>query len=856
MADYYKAGGIIPPAQKQFKEEGNHKSNVLAYTSLTLGILSVVVLILLNITNITMTIKKDANQGNPTSKPWMTAEQGVKLNDLVESDLIPKTNLINNMVSYQIPTSLTQIYSLIKRDVLQACTPKFDHEGNQCPVHSDPFHSGSFSLINRNSFSRCPDPNNNLGMRESIKMMDYPSFIPGPTKPGGCSRDPSFDLSNKLFAYTHNVVPQGCGYTETTMQYFNIGRVTDVNADMPFFEILTQWYLDDGLNRKSCTVVASDEGAWILCIVTSESEERDYANQGIGRVFIGYLDIYGRRKSWYIDEPEIQFDLPMAAMYFSGGSGVADDGKIYVLIYGGLVTPVSGDVFCDAPGCDNPSQEMCKKASMPKSRSQRQMVNGIFIFDDNPTETPKPIVKIIQPSQNWVGARGRLFKTDYPKIFFIYVSSDSWHSLPKVGVVAVSDEVYLHWVENVAVSRPGPETCMYGNRCPQECLGAPYTDIFPLDSNFEIGISVTLKSYQVNKNPVITLITQNKIISETEVTNDHHGAQYTTTSCFKYSRSLWCLSIVAFEPATVGERAPVPILYKVPVYCKAAGARLTIPVPYFSNGSRPIVVLTKELYPPEVPRIQNPGDFDKLQLSPYHFEKPGTTGAPSTTQRSITHSIQSVSSNQVHQTDPTAPNGATTAPNHPQTNGSSHETGNNPAPTTEPATSAQTTRTTSTPHQDATTTPQTTTTTSTNQKTTSSPGPTSSTHNVTKREITQEDTRDRTGGASESQPNNQGRKDTREMIIVPRKNKIGMETTRRNGGSRVHKNKKAKDTQALSGTIDQSETHQGFWQHVSSYLLPIQSDYYGLEGSGLDDTDFFKPKGVTPIPYNRIMIYQ
>ncbi|AVM86018.1 G protein [Mount Mabu Lophuromys virus 1] len=854
MADYYKTGGIITPVKKPTEEERNHKSNVLAYTSLILGILSVIVLILLNITNITMTIKKDSINGALNSKPIMTETQGNKISDLIESDLIPKTNLINNMVSYQIPTSLTQIYSLIKRDVLQACTPKFDHEGSQCPVNSNPFHSGSFSLINRNTFSRCPDPNNNLGMRESIKLMDYPSFIPGPTRPGGCSRDPSFDLGNKIFAYTHNVVPQGCGYTEMTMQYFNIGRVTDVNADMPFFEILTQWYLDDGLNRKSCTVVTSDEGAWILCIVTSESEEKDYADQGIGRVFIGYMDIYGRKKSWYLDEPEIQFDLPMAAMYFSGGSGVSDEGKIYVLIYGGLMTAVSGDVFCDAPGCDNPSQDMCKKASMPKSRSQRQMVNGLFIFDDNPLEAPKPIVKLIPPSQNWVGSRGRLYKSDYPKIFFLYISSDSWHSLPKIGIIAVGDQTYLHWVENVAVSRPGPENCMYGNRCPQECLGAPYTDIFPLDSNFEIGISVTLKSYQVNKNPVITLVTQNKIISETEVTNDHHGAQYTTTSCFKYARSLWCLSIVAFEPATVGERAPVPLLYKVPVYCKASGTRLTIPIPYFSNGSRPIVVLTNELYPPEVPKFQTQDDFNKLQLSPYHFERPGTTGPPSTTSKlQTTRSLHVDTSTQViKQVTPTTLSEPTTREQTPTT---ANTLSTKEMLTTVKTIDENTTRITAQHHD--TTQRSTITTLNKTAQTTEGTGQ----HQITTHNITRRDTTPNTDGHSIStarQPNIQSHtaKDENTPDIYNNVRRIGIQRETKTSRSRDRRPKKQKLDDYASKDQHNTFEDQGLWDKISSYLLPIQSDYYGIEDPELDSIDLFDYRHVTSSSHNRVMIYQ
>nr|QXU63476.1 G protein [Jeilongvirus sp.]QXU63484.1 G protein [Jeilongvirus sp.] len=615
MADYYKTGGFSTTIPKKIKDKAEESTSILAYSSLVLGIISVLVLIALNATNIVLSIKRDAATaaGSTSGSTGESNSQNNHLVDLIEGDLLPKTNLINNVVSYNIPSSLTQIYNYMRRDLMQACTPKFDHNGGQCPVGPNPYHSGSFSLLTRNFLQRCPDPNENIIMENGVHVLDFPSFVPGPTKPGGCMRDPSFSIGPKIFGYTHNVVGDGCDNIQLTTQYVSIGRVTDVDSDMPYFETLTQWYIDDGLNRKTCTVAVADDGTWIACIISTESDEQDYRTLGIGRVFIGYMDIYGRRMTWYLDENDISFSHNFAAIFFSVGSGIVESGKVYFLMYGGLVAPVSGNVMCSTPGCSNPSQTLCDEASKPKSRDGRQMVNAIMVFDDNPGETPRPKVKVLKPSQSWFGARGRLFTSAYDAYAFIYIASETWHALPQIGMVLLDDDLDVFWVENVATSRPGTNGCDFGNRCPKVCLTGYYTDLFPLDSIYQFAITITLKNPEHPVNPVLQVVSQNKVLYETTLVTANQSAHFTTTSCFKYTRSLWCLSIVALEPATVGARQPVPFLYRVPLSCKAKVLQTGLMLPRFEKTNRTQIMTTQELNPPQIPI--KPSDKEEAVVS-------------------------------------------------------------------------------------------------------------------------------------------------------------------------------------------------------------------------------------------------
>lgn len=577
MADYYRD----TDNPKKFKdEEKKHTANrvaTLTYASLVLGVISLFVLIALNLTNIAMIIRGNSlGQGGCADLDTLKSKIE-QIDSELQTDLKPKTGLINNMVSYQIPNILNQIQTTIKKDVLKACAPQFNYNKTQCPLSSNPVHSGSFSLLQRNFIQRCSQPNVNLYIGERISLTNFPSFVPGPTKPGGCNRHPSFGLSSKIFTYSHNVVPQGCNSSLKTTQYWSIGRITDVEADMPFFENLKGWYLDDGLNRKTCTVAAGEFGAWMACTISSESDLDDFRSPGVSRVFLGYMDIYGRQHEWYLSESEIEFTEPLSAMMFSIGSGLVEDGKVYFLIYGGLLIDRDIDAFCEAPRCSDPDQNICNQAQKPPEYANRQMVNGILYFNDDISKPIRPKVHIFPPNTNWFGTKGRIYKAPLDSYAYVYIASESWYPYLKLGLITLDEDFDLVWVINTAYTRPGSVNCDGSNTCPQNCKAYSYTDMFPLDGVYEYSLGMLYNHRASKEYPAVMLVNRQRMVYGEEILATPRHSGMTTTTCFRYGKNLWCLSIVSLEPATVGSRQPVPFLYKVVLKCRVPLSRSTGP---------------------------------------------------------------------------------------------------------------------------------------------------------------------------------------------------------------------------------------------------------------------------------------
>ncbi|UQM99592.1 cell attachment protein [Meliandou mastomys virus] len=567
MSTFYGTSPQITTTHGQEKGQTSTCQTILTMTSMIVGLLSLFTIIALNVTNITYLIGSGGTMKDIQDSQEEIIGSVKDMSGTILEEVKPKIDLINNVVSYSIPSQLTALQHILKNEVLKQCIPTFMFNDTACPVTENPKHSTYFKEINLHSISSCAGQGKFIQLVTPVEFTDYPSFIPGATKKNGCIRIPSFSLSSTIFSYCHNIIHRGCADDGISDQYFSIGRIADHGTDIPVIETITEWYLNDGLNRKSCSVASGEFDAIMACTIVTESEREDYNHAGIGKISISYMDVFGRKKEWILAEREIQFDYPYAAMYFSVGSGVIIDNQVYFLIYGGLMNPISGNAQCHAPGCNNPNQADCNNSQRPTWFYRRQVVNGIFRFTYSFDTRPGAVVKTLSPSNVWFGAEGRLMYFPYSNRTYIYIRSSSWHALPQTGIIEMSGDFPIRWVDQLAISRPGGDPCQASNRCPKECITGVYTDLFPLGSEYEHSVGVYLSSQKQRKNPIMVLINTTSIIFGLHVTTNQQLASYTTTTCFVFKMKLWCVSIVELSPGTVGEFVPVPFLYQLNLAC-------------------------------------------------------------------------------------------------------------------------------------------------------------------------------------------------------------------------------------------------------------------------------------------------
>ncbi|QZU27227.1 receptor-binding protein [Boe paramyxovirus] len=533
------------------------------------SLISLIVLIAVNIS----TLVKNNEQNNYLNEGKIDdVYQKLSVHSSDQAELIiPQISIINRQVSFQLPVQLASMQKDIVNDIAKICSPLYETNLTMCPVVLNPVHSPFFSLATPTLLENCFNNKTLPQLPENLSFSEFPSFIPGPTRPGGCSRTPSFSLSGSLFSYTHNIIEDKCKTTSHSSEFMALGVIVTGNNNSPKLENIKTWHLDDNLNRKHCTTVAKMNGAWFACNIVDSGELDDYATEGISKIYLSYRDIFGTTREWIYVSDEIQKDYGYNALYFGVGSGVIKDGKVYFLMYGGLSEYIDEDAYCHAPGCENPEQQICNQAQQPEQYNSCQMVNALLEFDDRITYKPRLKIITFSPSNVRFGSEGRLYGFPDEESIYIYLKSSSWHSLLQVGKFQLSNKPVIDWTVHYFMSRPGSDPCKANNRCPKSCVTGVYCDFYPFNTNYSLGISGYLRSQFDTINPWIRMASSTSLIAQSQLSSDNQKASYSTTTCFIYNRDLWCLTIFEFSPATIGEYQPVPFLYKVTTNCWKSG---------------------------------------------------------------------------------------------------------------------------------------------------------------------------------------------------------------------------------------------------------------------------------------------
>ncbi|UOL48916.1 attachment glycoprotein [Wufeng Typhlomys cinereus jeilongvirus 1] len=568
---YY--GSAASPSISQDGTDNSGYNKCVAIGTIILSILSLIILILLNGTNLVLVIKNEEKLNHNFDQLNQLGSHSEQLSVDLQTNIKPKIDLINNAVTYQLPSSLSQLMQYVRTDLTRICSLEGKNFScPQCPT-GDYSNSNLFRPYSSGTFDSCIRSGNNLVVQFPIAFKDTVSFIPAQTKFNTCIRSPSFDIGQNMYVYTHNMVDEGCENELTSTQVWVMGTISDDADGMPKFTNKLIWHLNDKLNRKSCSVAVIGYGSWMLCSLMDTTMADDVQSVGINRLFLGYMDPYGRKLSWIYETSEISFDYKYNCLYPSVGAGIVSKGNVYFLVYGALTNNIDLPAMCNAPLCESPNQGVCNNAQKPSLFGNKQVVNGILSFSNIISWKPALTVKTIKPSNNRFGAEGRLYKDYYTGNTLIYIRSSSWYPQPQVGLINLASATVTKWIDIVTIARPGANPCGFYNKCPAECVTGVYTDLFPLTSEFQYAATVYLRSVNTFVDPHAAIINTTTNLYWKRVTTIDQQSGMTTTTCFAFSGKNWCVSIVEMTPGTLGGSQPIMIMYKLPLECVSRSTR-------------------------------------------------------------------------------------------------------------------------------------------------------------------------------------------------------------------------------------------------------------------------------------------
>nr|WHS26628.1 hemagglutinin-neuraminidase [Respirovirus bovis] len=481
----------------------------------------------------------------------------------IQSGINTRLLTIQSHVQNYIPLSLTQQISDLRKFINELANKRDQQE---VPIQRMTHDSG-IEPLNPDKFWRCTSGNPSLASNPRIRLIPGPSLLAASTTVNGCIRIPSFVINNLIYAYTSNLIVQGCQDIGKSYQVLQIGIIT-INSDLvPDLNprVTHTFNIDD--NRKSCSLALLNTDVYQLCSTPKVDERSDYASIGIEDIVLDIITNNGLIITTRFTNDNITFDKPYAALYPSVGPGIYYKGKVIFLGYGGLEHAENGDVICNLTGCPGKTQRDCNQASYSPWFSNRRMVNSIIVVNKGVDTTFNLRVWTIPMRQNYWGSEGRLLLLGNK--IYIYTRSTSWHSKLQLGTIDITNysDIRINWTWHDALSRPGNDDCPWGHSCPDGCITGVYTDAYPLNPSGSVVSSVILDSRKSRENPIITYATDTRRVNELAIYNRTLPAAYTTTNCIMHYDKGYCFHIVEINHRSLNTFQPMLFKTEIPKNC-------------------------------------------------------------------------------------------------------------------------------------------------------------------------------------------------------------------------------------------------------------------------------------------------
>ncbi|ABQ23937.1 attachment protein [Orthorubulavirus mapueraense] len=515
-----------------------------------------------------------------TAKQISNAFAAIQANILSSiPDIRPINSLLNQLVytsSVTLPLRISSLESNVLAAIQEACTYRDSQSScsatmsvmnDQRYIEGIQVYSGSFLDLQKHTLS---------------PPIAFPSFIPTSTTTVGCTRIPSFSLTKTHWCYTHNYIKTGCRDATQSNQYIALGTIYTDPDGTPGFSTSRSQYLNDGVNRKSCSISAVPMGCALYCFI-SVKEEVDYYKGTVppaqtlilfffnGTVHEHRIVPSSMNSEWVMLSPGV-------------GSGVFYNNYIIFPLYGGMTkdkaekrgeltrffTPKNSRSLCKMN--DSVFSNAAQSAYYPPYFSSRWIRSGLLACNWNQIITTNCEILTFSNQVMMMGAEGRLILINDD--LFYYQRSTSWWPRPlvyKLDIELNYPDSHIQRVDQVEVTfptRPGWGGCVGNNFCPMICVSGVYQDVWPVTNPVNttdsrtLWVGGTLLSNTTRENPASVVTSGGSISQTVSWFNQTVPGAYSTTTCFndQVQGRIFCLIIFEVGGGLLGEYQIVPFL--------------------------------------------------------------------------------------------------------------------------------------------------------------------------------------------------------------------------------------------------------------------------------------------------------
>ncbi|UOX73005.1 attachment glycoprotein [Wufeng Crocidura attenuata henipavirus 1] len=552
----------------------NNKIFILA--NMLLIIMSSIVMISLNITNLENLNNQKTSLKILNDDVNNKLEQIDTLDQIVKGEIKPKLTLVNSAVSVTIPSQLSNLATKLNNQIKtlevavnKQCsgnilggllTPKppeggdvINPDDNSTGDNTDDL-EGDMRPLNLAQLNDC----SNYPQAPQPTFAIDPDLHPMPelTEPiqlkNHCAVFPTVALGESIYVYSHQIRKTPCKSEDTIHQRVSIGRIVDRGFSGPRASPLSTWDLQETGYLSSCSVAASGETGWVLCVTTDKFTGATVYLGPYTGLKLYKLSVRGQKEEYAITANDITSDATLIALTLTRGSGVSKNNK---LIFLGIAAVRDADrtgVLCPDWKCDNINNNInsCVHSYRLTSDNNNYFMNVVVTVDVSPAGKMIASVSLLPMSESYIGSEGSVI--DKPGGYGLMISNKGWFARIRYGQTERTSPQRYDWTDYMSFETPYYLYCSGGRICPSSCRTWNFTVPTILNPSGEIIIGVKAKSRTGNSMSMISINTPNEVIDQYEVFTDYLSIGSTITKCFLYKRQPWCLVLLEGVPKSTG----------------------------------------------------------------------------------------------------------------------------------------------------------------------------------------------------------------------------------------------------------------------------------------------------------------
>lgn len=516
--------------------------------------------------------------------------------------ILPLLTAISDVVSFQIPRSLSEIKS--NRILSQPCPLRQTTEEPEpaikntsvylCVKPTDYFTPGSLGndqklaaeselVVELPSYIRSLAYNShpaevvwnlpfhacrNLARLPPISFTHNYLGVKSWTAQPSCELKPVLAVGNGTYALTYTVTGPGCSLTKVIGQYFEVGTILIDNHKQPYLKTFKSWVRVFGEPLFHCSAAVDLFIGYFTCSFDTSAVLPFARVESALRLLFIKMPFFEPYTESLIQSGNIISYYNLMGLQVVPGKSVVHRGKLTVLGAATIKERLNQRYGCRVDNCPKNQNDNCNQYTRILSNGVVEVYQILISIDLSPTRPIRTLVHLIPPSEYQYVKHGSLYYDTEEGNLYASFSGSGWAFYPTISKIIFEETIRMENKEAREFRSTRTGTCTQTNNCPKDCRGGLEQIVGIINPKLMHLAGIISQSPTESNFPIIKIQIGATYNQSYPVFNSDHIVTWSQVECYPFEQYVWCSGVVEVQLSNPYRIVLGTINWPVNEYCQ------------------------------------------------------------------------------------------------------------------------------------------------------------------------------------------------------------------------------------------------------------------------------------------------